>query len=156
MSKRKFQTGDLAMLTSNIGLKLKKGDIVKILQCRYGGNYDIQLFNGNETQSNVWCVEKVYARYLNTIDLTSEHPDINNLKQIQMEKLIKDFTSRKEKLQQELQIIDDKLRYIEESGCFTFDENEFKVYKTLQLLEENQNLSRMEKAQAIAKLISNK
>ena len=41
MSKRKFQTGDLAILTSNLGISLKKGDIVKILQCRWGGEYDV-------------------------------------------------------------------------------------------------------------------
>jgi hypothetical protein len=73
-----------------------------------------------------------------------------------MEKLIKEFTSRKEKLQRELQIIEDKLQYIEETGCFNFVENEFKVYKTLQLLEENSQMTRLEKAQAIAQLINNK
>jgi hypothetical protein len=152
MSKRKFQVGDLAILKSNLDKNYQKGDIVIITRTNYGGSYTIQPFEDTINIPNLW----VSVRYLDTIDVNSDNPNINNVKQILMEKLIKDFTSRKEKLQQELQNIEDKLRYIEESGCTTFNENEFKVYKTLQLLEEKQGLSRMEKAQAIAKLISNK
>jgi hypothetical protein len=149
MSKRKFKKGDLAVLKSNLNSDFKKGDIVKISNFHWGGNYNIHHFNKKGSKVEGW----VSVRYLNAINVDSNNPNINNLEQIIMESVIKDFTSRKEKLQQELQNIEDKLQYINESGCVTFNENEFKVYRTLQLLEKNQTLSRMEKVQALAKLI---
>jgi hypothetical protein len=49
--------------------------------------------------------------------------------------------------------INTKLQYMEETGAENFNENEFKVYQTLILLEDNPTMSRTDKAKAIASLI---
>ena len=48
-----------------------------------------------------------------------------------------------------------KIAYMKETGAEEFDENEFKVFNTLSILDEKK-LSKLEKAKAIAALINNK
>ena len=48
-----------------------------------------------------------------------------------------------------------KIAFIEETGSEVFDENEYKAYQTLTLIE-NGSMSKLEKAKAIAALITNK
>lgn len=48
-----------------------------------------------------------------------------------------------------------KIIFIEETGSEVFDENEYKAYQTLTLIE-NGSMSKMDKARAIAALITNK
>jgi len=47
-----------------------------------------------------------------------------------------------------------KLAFLQETGSDEFDETEFKAYQTLKLIEENPEMSRLEKARAIAAIVS--
>jgi len=47
-----------------------------------------------------------------------------------------------------------KLAFLRETGSNEFDETEFKAYQTLKLIEENPGMSRLEKAKAIAAIVS--
>jgi len=47
-----------------------------------------------------------------------------------------------------------KLAFLQETGSDEFDETEFKAYQTLKLIEENPEMSRLEKAKAIADIVS--
>ena len=47
-----------------------------------------------------------------------------------------------------------KLAFLQETGSDEFDETEFKAYQTLKLIEENPEMSRLEKAKAIAAIVS--
>ena len=51
--------------------------------------------------------------------------------------------------------LNSKLKYMDEVGSDTFDENEFKAYQTLTIIEKG-NLSKLEKARAIAQLLNTK
>ena len=66
----------------------------------------------------------------------------------------------KEEIQKEIEILENqikieqqKLAWMVESGVEEYDENQFKVYRTLKLLE-NDNMSLMEKSKLIAELIN--
>jgi predicted nucleic acid-binding Zn-ribbon protein len=48
-----------------------------------------------------------------------------------------------------------KIAFLKETGSDTFDENEFKAFHTLAIIEQG-NMSKIEKAKAIAALISKK
>lgn len=58
-----------------------------------------------------------------------------------------------ERLNREVEVLNGQLAYMAETGQDTFDENEFKAYHTLKVLEKN-NLSTLERAKAIAGLFS--
>lgn len=62
------------------------------------------------------------------------------------------FEEEKEKLECDLESIESKLKFMEEHGLEEFDEEEYKVYKTLNVIEDD-NKSRKEKAKEISKLI---
>ena len=51
--------------------------------------------------------------------------------------------------------LNSKLKYMDEVGSDTFDENEFKAYQTLTIIEKG-GLSKLEKARAIAQLLNTK
>ena len=46
-----------------------------------------------------------------------------------------------------------RIQYMEDNKTDKFDEDEFKVYQTISLLEDNPEMSRSDKAKAIASLI---
>ena len=47
-----------------------------------------------------------------------------------------------------------KLVFLHETGSEEFNETEFKAYQTLKLIEENPDMSRLDKAKAIAAIVS--
>jgi hypothetical protein len=57
-----------------------------------------------------------------------------------------------ERKKAEIAEIEEKLRFLEETGQTNFDENEFKAYRTLTLIEE-QDLTKAERAKKIAELL---
>jgi hypothetical protein len=57
-----------------------------------------------------------------------------------------------EKKKEEIFDIEDKLKFLNETNQDTFNENEYKAYQTLSLIEEG-NLSKGEKAKKIAELL---
>jgi len=56
------------------------------------------------------------------------------------------------KKQLEVETLKDKIKWMKEAGVAEFDEDQFKVYQTLKLLD-NHNLSTLEKSKLIAELI---
>lgn len=64
------------------------------------------------------------------------------------EMALKDLEAAK----QRLQVAEDKLAFMEEAGSELFDENEYKAYVTLKVLETDTQLSRLERAKKIAAL----
>lgn len=58
------------------------------------------------------------------------------------------------KLAEKIEKAEAKLAFLEETGSEEFNETEFKAYQTLKLIEENPNMSRLEKAKAIAAIVS--
>jgi len=58
----------------------------------------------------------------------------------------------KKKIDNEINSIKDKIEFITENQCEKFDEEEFKAFQTLKLVD-NPKLSRIEKAKLIAKLL---
>lgn len=62
------------------------------------------------------------------------------------------FIKRIQELEKEMTIIKEKLKFLKETGQEMFNENEFKVYKTLSLIDKD-NLSQYEKAKKIAELL---
>lgn len=59
---------------------------------------------------------------------------------------------QKTKLEEKLKSVNDRLTFLEETNQEEFNENEFKAYQTLSLIEESE-LSKAEKAKKIAELI---
>lgn len=59
-----------------------------------------------------------------------------------------------EELEDEIFELKSRLAFLEETDSKEFDENEFKVYNTLKIIEKK-GLSQIDKAKAIAKLINN-
>jgi hypothetical protein len=66
-----------------------------------------------------------------------------NLETIEQELLKKQF---------EVETLRDKIKWMKEAGVAEFNEDQFKVYQTLKLLDNN-NLSTLEKSKLIAELI---
>lgn len=85
--------------------------------------------------------------YPSDMYLMTEPFSVDGLKEAQkeVEKEQKDLTKRKNEIK-------DKLAFLKEAGVDSFTDNEFKAYMTLKTLEKK-DLSDIEKAQVIAKLI---
>jgi len=62
------------------------------------------------------------------------------------------FLRRLEEIESQTEIIKEKLAFLEETNQENFDENEFKVYKTLKTIEE-EDLTIYEKSKKIAELL---
>lgn len=144
MSKRKFQKGDYATFIAAYG-GFYEGELVEIVNypSNYpSGHYQVKSLDRPDAKHHF-----IESRYLALVQLKPAKSLKNQLESVKQ---------KISKLEQEADLIQDKIKFLEETGSETFNENEFKVYKTLQLIEENSQLTRLEKAQAIAKLINNK
>jgi hypothetical protein len=62
---------------------------------------------------------------------------------------------RMEELKAEMEEVESKIRFLNETGSELFDSDEYKVYSTLKLLD-NDKLSTIEKSKVIAQLIKGK
>lgn len=65
---------------------------------------------------------------------------------------IKNLEESKKEIDSDIENYKFKINFLEETNLKEFDENEFKAYKTLSLIEDN-SLSKVEKAKLIASLI---
>ena len=68
---------------------------------------------------------------------------------------IEDLKNKQSELQKELSLIDDKIKFMEESKTETFNENEFKIYQALKTLGK-EGLTDFEKAKIINDIINPK
>ena len=147
MSKRKFQDREQVMLNNNIpsylvSMGLKAGDVVTIQGKSYESNYYIEFMYMGSTRRY-----EVRSSILDKIVPKSKR-----------EQFLEQIEKAKEKIQATNAFIaetESKIKFMDETGVEDFDENEFKAYHTLLIIDKS-NMSIVEKAKAIAKLISNK
>jgi hypothetical protein len=147
MSKRKFQDKEKAALNdkmptyfkSNYGLKA--GDEITIYSKSYDGYYVEFTYNGSLKRHDVRgeCLDKIKEK-------------------TKREQFLEQIEKAKERIEATKMFISEtesKIKFMDETGMDDFNENEFKAYHTLLIIDKS-NMSIVEKAKAIAKLISNK
>ena len=145
MSKRKFQDGDIAVVNSNVSNHDVKynhvgpGTHVTISCYNYEGTYTVQKPNGDK----IFLHSKV-------LDKTTAKTSAEKFQE-QIEKA-KENIARTQSFIAETEA---KIAFLKEIGSDEFDENEFKAFHTLTIIEQG-NMSKIEKAKAIAALISKK
>lgn len=146
MSKRKFQDGDTAIVNDKVTTydikynKVGPGTEVKIISYNsYDGIYTVQGPSGNR-----------FNMYSTVLDKGTPKTSVEKFQE-QIEKA-KENIARTQVFIAETQA---KIIFLQEIGSDEFDENEFKAYHTLTIIEQG-NMSKIEKAKAIAALISKK
>ena len=150
MSVRKFQNGEQVVINNNLGATyqisygLTPGMEVRIHNYAYQGYYNIEFVS---PKSNQLIRIQVPTHCLSKFKAKSKREQF----QEQIEKA-------KEKIEATKAFIaetESKIKFMDEVGVEEFDENEFKAYHTLLLIEKS-DMTAIEKAKAIAKLISGK
>lgn len=145
MSLRKFEIGDVVVLTDKVSkyaqqhAKVLPGMSGTVTNYQYQGYYTVKVENGQSIQ------EKSNA-------FTKGKPKSS----------IEMFTEQIEKAEAKIEatknfIIEtkNKIAFMKETDSEIFDENEFKAYHTLTIIEQS-DMSIIEKAKAIAALIAGK
>lgn len=123
----------------NSGAGIPSGEIITIIRCNnslqapYYGAFTVECSQGQRT---VYGIEM----QLNNDTIESIQEEIQSL-----EKSIKDDTS-------EIKILKSKIEFMQKNNLKEFDETDFTVYAVLDQLEDP-TLTKVERAQAIAKLI---
>jgi hypothetical protein len=146
MSVRKFQDGDVVIATSKISqyeqnrLSIIPGVTrATVDSYRYDGYYRFRLDNGTFFTAKPSSFEKGKSK--------------SSLEQFQeqIEKAEAKIVSTKAFIEE----TQNKIAFMNEIGSDQFDENEFKAYHTLTIIEQS-DMTKIEKAKAIALLISGK
>jgi hypothetical protein len=144
MAKRKFQIGDICVTNTVFG-SIQPGTVCKVTNYNsasaYGtGDYEIIAIDSGEIK---WVKPAMIDHY-------SKH-NTNSVERFQQN--IEGKQKEIAKLQSEISDMEDKISYLNDNGIDTYNENEYKAYKTLLIIEKG-NMSRIEKAKAIASLIT--
>lgn len=143
MSKRKFQNGEsVVSKIDRLNVKVKagqKGIIYAYNHNHSGYAYRVKMDDGRLIDFNS-----------SDLELTAKTTSIEKF-QI----LIEQAKEKIEKTQAFIAETEAKISFLKETGSDTFDENEFKAFHTLTIIEQG-NMSKIEKAKAIAALISKK
>jgi hypothetical protein len=149
MSVRKFQNGDVVVVTDKVSKwsqdyhKLVPGMSGVVQRYDHGGYYSVKIDNG--TANGVVVTDKSKAFEKGTPKTS-------------VERFEEQIAKAKEKIQATKAFIaetEGKITFMKETGSDTFDENEFKAYHTLMIIEKS-GMTMIEKAKAIATLISSK
>jgi len=144
MATGKFEVGEIVGIGANVPSYERKhynlipGDEVTVTARVYQG-YRIKTREGKETMLS--------TKYLVKLEPTSSIDKFN--------KLIEDAKSRIERTLHFIAETEAKIEFLKETGSEVFNENEFKAYHTLTIIEQS-NMSKIEKAKAIASLIAGK
>ena len=142
MSVAKFQNGDTAVVNSKHtqydakSYGVHEGMEVKIVGKTYDSYYSVKLPSGNQIAMSSSALDK-------------SHPKSTR------EKFLVQISKAEEKIKATQDFINEtneKLSFMEETGSEIFEENEFKAYRTLTIIEQG-SMSKIEKAKAIAALI---
>jgi hypothetical protein len=138
MSKRKFKDGDEVVASSRIAgyLGISVGTPGVVLGYCYNGEYNVN-FNGK-------CINGKADWF----DISSKKTSIEQFHE-QIEKAQEKIKSTQEFILE----TQSKIDFMKETGSDLFIENEFKAYHTLTIIEKG-DMTKMEKAKAIAALIS--
>ncbi len=143
MAAQKFQYGEMAYVNAKHTLYYRKnygvheGMEVKTMGNAYNGYYNVHLPNGVSVRMASSTLDKVPSR----------------TKKDQFEEQIEKAEAKIVATQAFIAEIKMKIQFMAEVNSEDFDENEFKAYQTLTLIE-NTSMSKLEKARAIASLIS--
>jgi hypothetical protein len=151
MSVAKFQNGDTAVVNSkhtqydaksygvHEGMEVKiigMKPLINIMTETYDSYYSVKLPSGNQIAMSSSALDK-------------SHPKSTR------EKFLVQISKAEEKIKATQDFINEtneKLSFMEETGSELFEENEFKAYRTLTIIEQG-SMSKIEKAKAIAALI---
>lgn len=145
MSVRKFANGDVVVVTDKISKWLQTsqgitpGMVGTITSYNYQGYYTVKLENGKtfSDKSTSFTKEKPKS----SIDMFTEQIEKAEAKIEATKNFITETKS--------------KIAFMKEVGSEMFDENEFKAFHTLTIIEQS-DMSKIEKAKAIAALIAGK
>jgi hypothetical protein len=144
MSKRKFQNGDVVTLKNGFN-EFAAGTKGVIEGYCYDSDYNVTLIDKNGTKRTLMI--KSYD-----LDLFVEN------KQTTIEVFNEQIDKALSKIEATNTFIAEtkaKIDFMIETDSDTFNENEFKAYHTLTIIEQS-GMSKMDKAKAIAALISGK
>ncbi len=145
---QKFKTGDRVQLKNNIAQNtlnvygLKVGDEGVVINQSYG-YYNIDIYTPKQERIQRLSFE---VRYLEHVKASSR------------EKIEAKIATLRQEITDRYVLIDElqsKINYMDETSTDTFDENEFKAYQTLTIIEKG-NLSKLDEAKAIAALLNQK
>jgi hypothetical protein len=145
MAAQKFQFGDRAYVNAkhtqydakNYGVH--EGMEVITRGNAYNGYYNVTLPNGQQISMASTALDKIPSR----------------TKKEQFEEQIEKAQAKIAATQEFINETRMKIQFMDEIKTEDFDENEFKAYQTLTLIE-NTSMSKLEKAKAIASLINKK
>jgi len=144
MSKRKFNDGDVVIATNKVTQYNQKAHNITpgvtkatVLDLRYDGYYSFRLENGPIIYEKSNAFEK--GKPKSSLETFQEQID----KAIEKIEATKSFIAETQA----------KIDYMKETGSEMFNENEFKAFHTLTIIEQS-DMSKIEKARAIAALIA--
>jgi hypothetical protein len=145
MATRKFQDDDVVIATDKIGAYWQKEHRIvpgvtraTVKGYRYN-RYLFQLEDGTNFSAKATCFKK--GKPKSSIEMFVE----------QIEKAEAKIAATKAFINE----TKNKIAFMKETGSEMFDENEFKAYHTLTIIEQS-DMSKIEKAKAIAALIAGK
>lgn len=144
MSKRKFKNGDVVVLKHSIN-EFGAGTKGVIEGYCFDSDYNVSLINKNDTK-------RTYMIKSSNLDLYVEN------KQTTIEAFNEQIDRALAKIEATNNFIAEtkaKIDFMNETNSDTFNENEFKAYHTLTIIEQS-GMSKIDKAKAIAALISGK
>jgi hypothetical protein len=144
MSKRKFQNGDVVILKTSM-TPFSAGTKGIITGYQYDSEYVVSLTDTHNTKYN-------YSVRSSNLELYVEN------KQTTIEAFNEQIDKALAKIEATNNFIAEtkaKIDFMNETNSDTFNENEFKAYHTLTIIEQS-GMSKIDKAKAIAALISGK
>lgn len=148
MSSRKFKIGDSVKLNSKASKRDREknvmgsvGKVTHYLGSWYNKPYQVK-FPGEskEVRFDSDVLDKVKVPNLTTKE--------------RLEQAIKEKEQKISDINSDIRTLKEKLVYLAETGQDSFDENEFKAYRILTMIDEKK-LNKFEQAKEIAKLVKN-
>jgi hypothetical protein len=145
MRTRKFQDGDVVVVTDKVSkfaqlhFGIVPGMVGTVQRYNYDGQYSVKVDNGKLLQEKSNAFEKVSPK--SSVEVFTE----------QIKKAEAKIAATKAFIEE----TQNKIAFMHETGSDTFDQNEFKAYHTLTIIEQS-DMSKIEKAKAIAALIAGK
>lgn len=145
MSTRKFQQGDKVIVSEKVAKyyqtsrNVKPGMSGTVLSYHYDGYYTVKIENGHTIKDKAAAFNKGKGK--NSIEIFEEQISLAEKKIESTLKFIQDTKA--------------KIEFMKETNTESFNDNEFKAFQTLTIIEQG-NMTKIEKARAIASLISNK
>jgi hypothetical protein len=150
MSVRKFQNGE-AVVVNDL--------CPKYLINNHGVTPNMEVKIVSSYGNGEYCVEAISSLTKQLVRISIPTKALTKITPKTKREIFQDQIEKaKEKIEATKAFIaetESKIKFMDEVGAEDFDENEFKAYHTLLLIEKS-DMTTMEKAKAIAKLIANK